>query len=58
MIYSAGCEYGIRALMNMAREAPDGRHQPDAREVEGARDHGHRRGRVPPGDGGAGERRR
>lgn len=25
MIYSTGCEYGIRALMNMAREAPDGR---------------------------------
>ena len=25
MIYSTGCQYGIRALMNMAREAPDGR---------------------------------
>ena len=25
MIYSTGCEYGIRALMNMARQAPDGR---------------------------------
>lgn len=25
MIYSTGCEYGIRALMNMARLAPDGR---------------------------------
>jgi Rrf2 family transcriptional regulator, iron-sulfur cluster assembly transcription factor len=24
MIYSTGCEYGIRALMNMAREAPNG----------------------------------